>query len=162
MEPQQVFCHNPDCPARGKIDRGNIGVHSRKQRRYRCHECNTTFTCTKGTLFYRLRYPLDFVQQVITLLAHGCPLQAIVIAFDIDERTVASWQQRAGEHCQQVHEHLVQQPHDLGQVQAVEIRVKHQGGIAWLAMALVVPTRLWLAGAMSACRDGALIQRLIT
>ena len=34
MDPQEVFCHNPDCPASGKVDRGNIGVHSRKQQRY--------------------------------------------------------------------------------------------------------------------------------
>ena len=75
---------------------------------------------------------VEVVTQVITLLAYGCPLQAIVAAFGIDERTVASWQQRAGEHCQQVHQHLVQHPRDLGQVQADEIRVKYQGGIGWL------------------------------
>ena len=28
-------------------------------------------------------------------------------------------------------------------------------------MAMAVPTRLWLAGVVSACRDGALIRRLI-
>ena len=27
MNPHEVFCHNPDCPATGKVDRGNIGVH---------------------------------------------------------------------------------------------------------------------------------------
>ena len=27
MEPQQLFCLNPDCPARGKANRDNIGVH---------------------------------------------------------------------------------------------------------------------------------------
>jgi len=75
--------------------------------------------------------------------------------------TVASWQRRAGLHCQKVHEHLVQQPRDLGQVQADEIRVKHQGGIVWMAMAICVSTRLWLGGVVSACRDGNLITRLI-
>ena len=35
MDPQQLFCHNPDCPASGKVDRGNIGVHSRKAERYK-------------------------------------------------------------------------------------------------------------------------------
>ena len=161
MDPQEIFCHNPDCPARGKVGRGNIGVHSRKQQRYICHECKQTFTQSTGTVFYRLRYSCEVVTQVITLLAYGCPLQAIVAAFDIDERTIASWQQRAGEHCQQVHQHLVPQPRDLGQVQADEIRVKYQGGIAWVAMALAVPTRLWLAGVVRGCRDGALIRRLI-
>jgi transposase-like protein len=161
MDPSKVFCHNPDCPARGKLGRGNIGIHSRKKRRYICHVCGKTFTESKGTVFYRLRYPVEFVTQMITLLAHGCPVAAIVAAFKLDERTVASWQGRAGDHCQQVHEHLVQQPCDLGQVQADEIRVKHQGGIAWLAMALQVSTRLWLGGVVSAHRDGKLITHLI-
>ena len=161
MDPQQIFCHTPACPARGKVGRGNIGVHSRKQNRYICHECKRTFTQSKGTVFYRLRYSCEIVTQVVTLLAYGCPLQAIVAAFGIDERTVASWQQRAGKHCQQVHQHLVHHPRDLGQVQADEIRVKYQGGIAWLALAIAVPTRLWIAGVVSDCRDGALIRRLV-
>jgi transposase-like protein len=159
MDPNKVFCHNPDCPARGKLGRGNIGVHSRKQRRYICHVCKKTFTESQGTVFYRLRHPVEFVTQMITLLAYGCPIA--VAAFGLDERTVASWQRRAGVHCQKVHEHLVQQPADLGQVQADEIRVKLQGCIVWLAMAICVPTHLWLGGVVNACRDGNLITRLI-
>ena len=161
MDPQAVFCHNPACLASGKVGCGNIGVHSKKQQRYICYECKRTFTENKRTAFHRLRYSVEVVTQVITLLAYGCPVQAIVVVFGIDERTVASWQQRAGVHCEQVHQHLVQQPQDLGQVQADEIRVKHQGGVAWLAMAIVVPSRLWVAGAVSRCRDGALIRYLI-
>jgi transposase-like protein len=90
---------------------------------------------------------------VITLLAFGCPIQAIVAAFKLDERTVVSWQERAGKHCEQVHQHLIEQPRDLGQVQADEIRVKKQGGIVWMASALQVSTRLWLGGVLSAKRD---------
>ena len=80
------------------------------------------------------------------MLAHGCPLQAIVVAFGYDERTVASWLARAGVQGQAVQEHVVEQPHDLGHVQADEIRVKTQGGIVWMALAMMVRTRLWLAG----------------
>jgi len=98
---------------------------------------------------------------MITLLAYGCPVSAIVTAFGLDERTVASWQHRAGVHCQKVHEHLVQQPVDLGQVQADEIRVKFQGGIVRMAIALWVSTRLRLGGMVSVCRDGNLITSLI-
>jgi len=161
MDPSKVFCHNPQCPARGKTGCGNIGVHSRKENRYICHVCGKTFAESKGTVFYHLRYPVEFVTQMITLLAYGCPIPAIVAAFGLDERTVSSWQRRAGKHCQKVHNHLVQQPRDLGQIQADEIRVKHQGGIAWLAMALQVSTRLWLGGIVGAHRDGNLINRLI-
>ena len=61
MDPQQLLCHTPACPARGKVGRGNIGVHSRKQQRYICHECKRTFTQSKGTVFYRfaIRVPLS-------------------------------------------------------------------------------------------------------
>ncbi len=41
--------------------------------------------------------PHELVASVVMLLAYGCPLQAIVAAFALDERTVARWQrERAG------------------------------------------------------------------
>ena len=96
----------------------------------------------------------------MTLLAHGCPVQAIVAAFGFDERTVAAWWARAGRQGQAVHEYLVEQPRDLGQVQADEIRVKKQGAIVWRALAMMIKTRLWLGGEVSAQRDMPLIRRL--
>jgi hypothetical protein len=82
-------------------------------------------------------------------------------ALGLDPRTVASWQQRAGEQARQVHEHVIGQSQlDLGQVQADEIKVKTQRGYLWLALAIMVSTRLWIAGAVSPHRDKALIQRL--
>ena len=96
------FCHNPDCPARGQLGLGNIRVHSRKERRYRCTTCGRTFAATRDTPFYRLKKSADLVTIVITLLCHGCPLQAIVAAFGLDERTVAAWRDRAGRHGQQL------------------------------------------------------------
>jgi hypothetical protein len=101
------------------------------------------------------------VALVVTLIAHGCPLQASVAAFGFDERTVAAWLTRAGLHSQAVHEHLVQTPRDLGQVQADEIRVKKQGGSVWMALAIMVSTRVWLGGEVSEPRDLSLIRRLI-
>jgi hypothetical protein len=60
-----------------------------------------------------------------------------------------------------VHEYLVEQPRDLGQVQADELRVKQQGGIVWMALAMMVKMRLWLGGEGSEQRDIPLIRRLI-
>src|ERR671917_580637 len=162
MDPQAQFCHNSDCSDRGQRGLGNIGIHSRKEQRYGCSSCGRTFAATRGTPFYRLRTATDAVTVVLTLLCHGCPLQAIVAAFGFDERTVAQWQARAGEHCQQVHEHLVQQGQvDLGHVQADELWVKRVSKCVWMAMALAVPTRLWLGGVISPRRDRALITALV-
>jgi hypothetical protein len=101
------------------------------------------------------------VTLVVTWLAHGCPLQAIVVAFGFDKRTVADWLIRAGRQRQVVHEHLVQTPRDLGPVQADESRLKKQGGVVWMALAMMVSTRLGLAGEVSAHRDLPRIRRLI-
>ena len=161
MDPTTTFCPNMACPARGQTGQGNIGIHSRKDRRFICTQCRKTFAATYGTVFYRLRTAGDLVALILTLLAHGCPVQAIVVAFGFDERTVAAWGARAGRQGQAVQEHLVEQPRDLGQVQADEIRVKKQGGIVWMALAMMVKTRLWLGGEVSEQRDMPLIRQLI-
>jgi transposase-like protein len=161
MDPRQQFCPNMACPARGKVGENNIVVHSRKEARYKCKICGKTFAATSGTPFYRLHHPTELMVIVATLIAHGCPLQAIVAAFHLDERTVMDWQERIGRHCQRVHEHLVQQPRDLEHVQADEIRVKGQGKVVWLAMAIMVSTRLWLGGVIASKRDERLIQSLV-
>jgi transposase-like protein len=115
MDPQKQWCHNPDCPARGQVGQGNIHIHSHQEQRYRCWICRRTFTATIGTPFYRLRTAADLVTLVLVLLCHGCPLQAIVAAFGLDERTVGQWQARAGRHGQRAHAAIVQQGQvDLG------------------------------------------------
>lgn len=161
MNPQELFCPNMDCPARGQTGKGNIQVHSQKDKRCLCTVCGQTFATTKGTIFYRLRHAPELVIQVLVLLAYGCPTQAIVKAFGLDERTVQNWHHRAGKHCQQVHEHLVESTvHDLKQAQADEIKVKTQKGTFWMALAIWVQPRLWMGGVVSSKRDLDLIQAL--
>lgn len=162
MNPQEIFCPNIVCPARGQTGKGNIHVHSQKEGRCICDVCRQTFTISKGTIFYRLRHAPEIVMRVIVLLAYGCPLQAIVKAFDLDERTVRDWHERAGRHCQSVHELIVERSQqDLQQVQADEIKVKTLKGSYWMALAMAVPTRLWLGGVVSPKRDLDLIQSLV-
>jgi transposase-like protein len=162
MNPHAQFCHNPQCPARGQQGQGNIRVHSHAEQRYRCMTCGQTFAATKGTPFYRLQTAADLVTVVLTLVCHGCPLQAIVAAFAVDERTVTAWLLRAGQHCQQVHQHVVQRGQvDLQHVQADELWVKLVGRRVWMAMGLTVPSRLWLGGVTSPNRDLVLITTLV-
>ena len=82
-----IFCPNLDCLARGQTGRGNVQVHSHKEKRCYCLE--------------------------------------------------------------------------LQQVQADEIKVKRQGGYIWMAMAMMVSSRLWLAGVISPQRDRHLIQAVV-
>jgi transposase-like protein len=162
MNPQTPFCHNPQCPARGQRGQGHIRVHRQSEQRYRCTPCGQTFAATTGPPYDRLRTAGDLVTVVLTLVCHGCPLHAMVAAFGLDERAVAAWVTRAGRHCHQAHQHLVQPGQvDLPHVQADELWVKLVGRRVWMAMAIAVPSRLWLGGVISPQRDLPLSPTLV-
>src|SRR5438132_587103 len=161
MDASKQFCPNEMCSARGQKAQGNISIHDRKRQRYRCKVCKRTFSARRGTMVEGLRKPMDLIVMVVTLLSYGCPKQAIVHAFGLDERTVASWQQRAGKQCQRVHQAIVEQGKlALQHVQADELRAKGCKLIVWMAFALEATTRLFLAGTVSERRDSALADRL--
>lgn len=157
MDPQSVFCPNLACPARGQYSRGNIRIQSQRERRYQCSLCGQTFSERVGTPFYRRRTDPETISRVLTLVTHGCPPLAIEAAFGIQARTVRAWVQAAGQHSQQVHQHRIL-PQELAHVQADELRVKLQGQIVWLGMALSVSSRLWLGAVVSASRDRSLLR----
>ena len=147
---------------RGKQGQGTIRIHDKKRRRYQCKVCKKTFGERRGTMFEGLRKPINLIVIVVTLLSYGCPVQAIVQAFGLDERTVADWRDRAGNHCQQVHAAIVEQGQwDLIHVQADEIRVKGRKMGAWMGLAMMVSTRLWLAGTVQVSRDKGLADALL-
>jgi len=162
MNPKSVFCPHPDCPLAGQTGEENILIHSRKEARYRCKACRRTFSARQGTVFYRKKTPVEVVTVVLTLLAYGCPIPAVVAAFGIDERTAAAWMSCAGSHCRAVHERLVQSGSvELEHVQADELWIKRVGGKLWLAMAVCVPSRLWLEGVLSEKRDRSLARAVV-
>jgi transposase-like protein/IS1 family transposase len=162
MDASQQFCPYMECESRGQIGQGNIVIHQNNRPRYKCKTCGRTFSARAGTALEGIRKPEELFVIVIILLAYGCPTQAIVHAFGLDERTVASWQQRAGKHCESVHKEKVEQGLlNLIHVQADEIWIKMREAVAWVALAIMAPTRLWIAGQVSKTRDRNLIDRLM-
>lgn len=160
MDPLNTFCPNMDCPARGHTQQGNIKIHCRTRKRYRCTVCRKTFSHRTGTPFLGLRTDINLITLVLTLIAYGCPIPAIEAAFGYQRRTVRAWLKRAGKHARAVHEHLVLQPRAQDHIQADEIYVKTQRGRRYLAMAIAVPTRLWLGAQIGASRGAELLGAL--
>jgi transposase-like protein len=161
MHPQEIWCPTLACPARGQLGQGNIGVHRQQERRYRCRVCRKTFGARTSPILHRRRTDEATMIQVIPLVRWGCPIVAIEHAYGIQAQTVRDWLEAAGRHAEAVHHDQVLQPRDLGQVQADEVRVNPQGGVVWMAMAMLVSTRLWLGGVISTRRDQHLITRLV-
>lgn len=154
MHPPPQCCHHLPCPARGPVGQGNMRVPSHIEPRSRGPLGGQPFAATKGPPCDRLRTAAALVPTVLTLLGHGCPLQAIVAALGLDERPVASWRLRAGQHCQPVQQAVVPRGQiDLPHVQADELGVKRVGRRVGMAMALAVPSRRWLGGVISPHRD---------
>jgi hypothetical protein len=136
--------------------------HSQKEKRCQCKTCGKTFSVTKGTALFGIKKSHELFVIVVTLLAFGCPVQAIVQALGLDERTVRSWWLKSGKQSEKVHEAVIGASQlDLQQVQADEIKVKIQGGTIWMAMAMMIPSRLWLGGVTSPKRDKSLIKGLV-
>lgn len=161
MNPQEQFCPNMECRARGKVGKGNIVAHSQKEKRCKCTACGKTFSIRKGTALYGLKKSTELFVVVVTLIANGCPVQAVVMAFGLDEETVRAWVRKAGLHCEGIHTYFMEkESRDLEQVQADEIKVKTQGGSVWMAMAMMVSTRLWLGGVVGVSRDKPLVRAL--
>jgi len=162
VDASKQFCPNVECASRGLIGQGNIVSHGSKRPRCKCKTCGKTFSITRRTALEGLRKPTELIVIIITLLAYGCPTQAIVHAYGLDERTIANWQYRAGKHCESVHKEKVEQGIlDLIHVQADEIWIKMRGTIVWVALAMIVSTRLWIAGEVSKKRDSNLIDNLM-
>lgn len=84
------------------------------------------------------------------------------MAFKLDERTLADWISKAGEHAQRVQEHLVCQGQlDLGQVQADELWCRTQRGVVWIATAMSVASRLLIWGKAASGRTDDLISEVV-
>lgn len=161
MDPQSQFCPNLQCVMRGVVGGTHLRIHSHKDNRYRCRRCGKTFSGRANTAFYRLHHAEAEVEQVITLLGYGCPVAAIVMAFGLDERTVLAWAQRAAKASAGVHQQYVERWREVNEVQCDEMRVRMQGAIVWMALAIESKTRLWLAGTVSGKRDMALLKQLL-
>lgn len=155
LNPALMVC--PHCSEAKKI-----WIHSQKERRFKCASCQRTFSERCGTPLFRLGYPSWVVILVLALLAGGCPIPAIVFAFRLDERTVASWQQIAGQHGQRVQVEKVCQGQLVSQqIQSDEMWVKTQFGSVWMATALDVFSRLFIWGEVGIERNTSLMERVV-
>jgi len=162
MDASRQFCPYLECKSRGQSGQGNIVIHQNNRPRYKCKTCGKTFSARVGTALEGIRSSEEDYVKVITLLAHGTPTQAIVHAFRMDERTVAKWREHAGIHCELVHKDKIEGGIlDLIHVQADEIWVKMKGTVVWVALAIMVSTRLWIAVEVSKKRDSDLTDNLM-
>ena len=105
-----AFCPNKECPLYASVEEGDLIKYGRSRRgvqRYHCKSCESTFTATRGTLFYRKRTPLKDILETLALLAEGVRISSLSRAKGFKEDTILRWLREAASHSQALEEVLM-------------------------------------------------------
>jgi transposase-like protein len=105
-----TFCPKEECQHHAKVEAGNLikfGKSKRGVQRYHCKSCGTTFTATRGTLFYRKRTPVKDILETLALLGEGVRISSLSRAKGFKEDTILSWLREAASHAEAVEEVLL-------------------------------------------------------
>src|ERR687898_3253906 len=106
-----AFCPNEECRHYAQADEGNIIKYGRSKQgvqRYQCKSCGTTFTATRGTLFYRKHAPLKDILETLALLAEGVRISSLSRAKGFKEDTILRWLREAAQHAEAVEDVLLE------------------------------------------------------
>ena len=106
-----TFCPNEECHQYAKVDEGNLikfGKSKQGVQRYQCKSCGTTFTATRGTLFYRKHTPLKDILETLALVAEGVRISSLARAKGFKEDTILRWLREAARHAEAVEDVLLE------------------------------------------------------
>ena len=106
-----AFCPNEECQLYAKVDEANIIKYGRSKQgvqRYRCKSCATTFSATRGTLFYRKHAPPKDILETLALVAEGVRISSLSRAKGFKEDTILRWLREAARHAEAVEDVLLE------------------------------------------------------
>jgi transposase-like protein len=113
------YCDTPLCDFYGKVGLSNLRIKTRKNKQLYCSGCKKTFSLHKGTMFYRLRTPLDKIIKALSLLSHGMGVKAVCAEESVTADSLRSWVVLASQHTEAFSAHMQHQMH-LTQIQVDE------------------------------------------
>jgi len=129
------YCPNEACPDYGKLQSEQAKKTIKKngktkagKQRYKCNTCGSTFTETKGTIFYRRRTEADKIIETLALIGQGCKISSIAEAKGHKEDTILNWLRAAAEHAEAIDEVLMADYQvTRGQLDAMWTYVRNKG-----------------------------------
>jgi transposase-like protein len=125
------FCPKPGCSDYGERERGNIikfGKTKAGRQRYRCHRCGSTFTETKGTIFFRKKTPDLEIMESLALIAEGSRLSSVARVKGHKEDTIGAWVRDAAQQAEAIEAELLKNFRvERGQLDAMWSYVGNKG-----------------------------------
>jgi len=107
MKTDDQWCANKQCRDVGKVNVGNIVVHSYIERRFACRTCRQTFSADKGTFFETIRSERLAIIEVFALLSERNSLRAIERLRHHPHKVLLRWLGLAGQQGAAVSAHLI-------------------------------------------------------
>jgi len=147
-----IICSNSKCIYFRLSGKGNIIRHSfyktsqGRRRRYKCKECNKTFSSTYGTAYYRLQLPRAAFDKVAKMSVNGIDKSTISRLQKLSWGTIERWLERAALFAKHFND-LYLKGFELKEVQCDEKRtfVDSKKTVTWLFTAIEVSSRLWIS-----------------
>ena len=111
LDRTQYSCPNQSCPNYGKVNAGNIGIHSRADKRLYCTTCKERFSARQGTIFYNLKTDEEKVLLALELLAERNSIRGASRITKSTQSAISGWLERAAEHVNEVNDYLIRNLH---------------------------------------------------
>ena len=125
------FCPKPGCSDYGELQKGNIikfGKTEAGRQRYLCHSCESTFTETTGTIFFRKRTPGREIMESLALIAEGSRVSSVARVKGHKEDTIAEWLRDAAQDAGVIEAELLKEYRiERGQLDAMWSYVGNKG-----------------------------------
>lgn len=108
-------CPNPECVQYSLLNRGNVRAlstyltRSGRRRIFQCTRCQTTFSETRGTVFFDLRTPDEKVMMALKMLLVKVDLAGISFVLGVTEETTVEWLRRAAQQAETINAHLLRE-----------------------------------------------------
>ncbi len=115
---EHFCCQNPDCPAYGLRDQGNLRYqgysgHKKQIRMIRCRTCQARFSERKGTPLEHCRLSKAKALSVLAHLREGCGTRSTGRLVGVSKDTVTRMARKAGQHAEASHaKHVAFSPSD--------------------------------------------------
>ena len=105
-------CQNPDCPASGQRDAGNLSVCARYGKHHHirllsCKACKYRFSERRGTPLFHTHLPEEKARSVLHHLGEGCGVRQTGRLLDVHRNSVSRLAKLAGKHARDAHDELV-------------------------------------------------------
>ena len=148
-------CPNPNCAVqdartiRAVKPHGFYRLKRGRRRRYRCRNCDGTFSSTTHTPYYRLRSSQTKLERITSMSVEGVSRSAIARVEHLSRPTVDRGLKRASNAAQQFNDRLIRQV-PVQELQADEIQTiaLDQARPTWIFTTLEVWSRLWVSTAI--------------